>query len=93
MTTPCQKCEGSCCTYMIVDAGVGVVWDEHWLEVHNSKQVADGIEIDMPCNQLVDGQCAIYENRPMSCKLFRLGSDECIKAIIRAGKDPAEVLA
>ncbi len=75
----CESCEACCCrlkVMLITDTGV----PNHFIETdeYGSSSMA----------QLDDGWCAalnrktmmcmIYENRPLVCREFEMGGDECI---------------
>lgn len=97
MTDPCGRCKGACCRYMIIETS-GPELDQEWLEAHNAEQVGDRVFIDMRCNHLIldndvdHGKCSIYDDRPLSCRYFVVGSQGCREAIVRAGMDPEEIL-
>ena len=84
MNKGCELCGGSCCKGMVFDAHKvfkhpDIVW---WFQLHG-EQTNYGTYLKCQCKKLVDGRCAIYEDRPKTCQVFMPGSVMCYEAIKR----------
>lgn len=78
----CQKC-GACCKLVLVKADR---LEPAWALVRGIKIIDGYACIPSVCKCLSDFEtydkqhmfkCDIYANRPVSCKIFKIGSKEC----------------
>ena len=52
-----------------------------WLELRGRKEPGH-VRIDARCKALTTiGTCAIHSTRPMCCRVFQVGSSDCLAAI------------
>lgn len=91
----CSRCQGSCCEFLdlplvtISTLGPDVA---DWAVKHGSVakttyedgETDFGLRLDCRCRELTDdGQCAVYESRPLMCRDFEVGGPGCIDAVRR----------
>jgi hypothetical protein len=79
MNAACDACRGACCATLVlplpIDGDAAV-----WITLRGKRE-GDMVRINAPCNELVNGLCAIHETKPHICKIFAVGSPACIAAI------------
>lgn len=79
MNKACESCRGACCESLVlnlpVDGEVRV-----WLSLRGRVE-NDSVRITAPCTKLRDGACSIYDERPLPCRVFAVGSPQCIASI------------
>ncbi|MCM2680284.1 YkgJ family cysteine cluster protein [Echinimonas agarilytica] len=76
----CSNCEACCCRLEVIiltDTGV----PQHYIEIDEwggevMAQSEDGWCVALDRDTLM---CTIYENRPLNCRVFEMGSYECIE--------------
>lgn len=90
MNKACIECKGSCCKSIVFDFGEINEDTKRWILFH-SVRWSDRFEFACPCRMLVKGKCLTYEHRPMICKVFEVGSLDCIKAVEKYAKEPLRV--
>jgi len=74
----CKNCDGECCKRLIIPLCDQMLLDEDqakWLVMHENisigiSQGKAAIIIQTRCENLENGDCKIYENRPDVCKDF-----------------------
>lgn len=74
----CDGC-GKCCEVVMLDA-VGGSMDLEWLEAHGGRQLPCGkIILPVRCKfyDAATKKCTNYENRPKSCRMFKVGGVDC----------------
>ncbi len=97
----CAVCKGACCEEFAIP-NVPVSTDEdRWLR-HHATIRGRWLFFDAACKQLVDGRCSIYRDRPLLCKRYPPGGDDCLNVVlrrrtpeeyacIRGGNDPVRI--
>lgn len=73
----CENC-GACCEVILLRASGKI--DAAWLASRNGRLVGQAVIFPNIClNYDVETKkCKIYENRPLSCKAFKIFSPDCI---------------
>jgi Fe-S-cluster containining protein len=84
----CDECKGACCEYFVLktrDVRLPDSDSRRWLELHAEVDDASTeMTFDCRCTKLTtDGRCGIYETRPLTCRLFVPGSQDCLDAVRR----------
>jgi len=97
----CEICRGACCEYMVLgplEIRMPTRDSRRWVELHSS--TPEELTFDVRCQKLsLGGWCDIYEGRPLLCRDFLIGGNECLSAVklkrtpiqyqmIRGEKDP-----
>ncbi len=76
----CDDCNGACCRDIHLPIRLDFspdVWI--WIALHG-KETWDGVCFEIPCHHLIDGRCAIYDQRPKVCRDFEVGCKHCADA-------------
>ena len=100
----CEECRGACCESFIANIQIipFLIDAQHWLEFHGTpvKLLHHQNEYECRCRKLTsEGKCSIWQRRPLVCRLFTVGSPECLDTVkkrrtsedyqrIRDEKDP-----
>ena len=82
MNKACERCRGACCESIILQVNAPNGDVGRWVDYHGTR-TKNGIEFACQCSKLKDGKCSIYETRPQVCKVFKVGSPECLYALHR----------
>lgn len=78
----CAMCKGACCETIMVDQNQLSPDTAKWFSYHGNVW-KNWVELQTPCQMLVDGKCSIYETRPEMCKEAVVGGLACILSIRR----------
>jgi Fe-S-cluster containining protein len=80
----CDVCRGACCESFKLSSGIlnfleGALLNEggRWLRLHATLEG----EFECRCTALIDGQCTIYADRPLNCKLYEIGGKDCLSTV------------
>ena len=78
MNEHCQKCGGKCCVGEIKIHKKDELFNDRFLTDHfDDAYRVMKTKYNGDCICLINGRCAIYEKRPIECKLFVEGSNCC----------------
>jgi len=78
--SPCDKCGGACCRYVVIQVGELTPERREWAETRGTIE-GDMYRIRSKCCHLTrQGFCKIYPNRPGICKQYRVNSALCVAA-------------
>lgn len=91
MNPACDACKGACCETLVLrlpeDGEVRV-----WLQLRGRAE-SNQIRLDAPCSALDHGKCSIYTCRPEPCRVFEVGSPQCVASIrAQRPKDAARLI-
>ena len=77
MVLNCLEC-GACCKYLFIPLRTKTREERIFYQTRGFRLEGDlAIEIK-PCPHLKsDNKCDIYETRPLSCRVFRVGGKDC----------------
>jgi Fe-S-cluster containining protein len=80
----CENC-GVCCTQILFHASGKI--DMAWLAARKGRLVGQAILFPNVCENYDEKtkRCKIYENRPLSCRAFKVYSRECLLCRESAG--------
>ena len=78
----CDDCNGACCRIMFFPMRKPMnKEDKEWFEMHDGCKV-NGLmlEFEMACRHLdkETGKCLVYDERPLTCKKFKVGGAMCL---------------
>lgn len=82
----CRVCKGACCEELTVSPPRWAPWTRAWLMARglNPKTVPLGVRLESRCPQLLcSGRCGIYQDRPLVCRAYPVGSEDCLEVINR----------
>ena len=98
----CRECRGACCESFTAEIQMVPPHrdSQRWLELHATHielhnridQPFTGKKLTFECRCVAltsDGQCSIWETRPMVCELFIAGSKDCLKTV-KARRTPED---
>lgn len=75
----CLQCS-ACCQCLVLHLGGAI--EGKFLEARDGKYIRGKLVFPLKCKHLdiATGKCDIYENRPESCKDFKVGCSDCLTA-------------
>jgi Fe-S-cluster containining protein len=92
----CEVCKGACCEgfKLVFDLDQVQAPDEDFRRFQSYRRASGpiAVHLDIPCDNLNDGVCMIYKDRPNVCREFQVGSMAC-KSVIRMRRTDAQCLA
>jgi Fe-S-cluster containining protein len=73
----CENC-GACCELLIFHASGNI--DAAWLAARSGRLSGQAVLFPQVCKfyDVETKKCKIYENRPDSCRLFKVGGLDCL---------------
>ena len=76
MSFDCSKC-GACCKLLSIPCQGRI--ERAWLEARKIGIGKEKLFVVFPCQYLdqATNRCNIYLTRPISCKLFKIGGQDC----------------
>jgi Fe-S-cluster containining protein len=92
--TPCEICKGACCESLVFPA-----FNEdlrEFLEVRGRMVDDYHAEVETRCPKLTAcGRCSIHDTRPVTCRLYAVGSKACLDTVDRrrTGEQREAILA
>jgi Fe-S-cluster containining protein len=87
----CALCRGACCEYMQIKYADKD--SQAWCDLHGTPD-KHGTILELPCKHLrKDGQCGIYEVRPLACFVYKVDGEHCRSAVqLRRPEKAVEIL-
>ena len=92
MNPVCEQCQGACCESFVVALPQDPAPDfVRWLSLRGTV-TSGALRLEVPCRELADGRCGIWDTRPQPCRDYQVGSPACRQAIKARRSDRADVL-
>lgn len=82
----CSVCRGACCEEFSLDLVMQPPSKDaqRWIELHAINIKDERLRFECRCTELtLEGDCAIWEDRPMVCELFIAGGPQCLEVVGR----------
>ena len=80
--TPCEICKGACCESLVFSAFNADL--REFLEARGRMLGDHHAEVETRCPKLTDcGRCSIHDTRPVTCRLYAVGSKACLDTVDR----------
>jgi len=91
----CELCKGACCESILLPISPAPTSTEFYAARGSVFMIATSTFAEVParCPHLSQsGKCKTYDNRPVACSRFTVGSVMCLTAIERRRPDQAEAI-
>lgn len=76
----CKDCNGACCRWLKMDYGRRDRDIEPWIKARGGLWLDGAYWLPHVCPKLKEGKCCIYEGRPLTCRVFKVSSADCLTA-------------
>jgi Fe-S-cluster containining protein len=93
--TACELCKGACCESILLPIDASPTTTEFYAARGEVFMIVGRTFAELPsrCPHLSQsGKCKTYDNRPVACSRFAVGSTMCVTAIQRRRPDQADAI-